>query len=120
MLVPFRSPITTCAPSRRKVSAVARPMPLAPPVMIATLPSSRPFMSGEPSLAQKKNTGAARAAQAAASSVRAPRVSEEVGGELNGCAAHGKLSPRVLRIPKEAHHAHRALHREGHHYSRLR
>src|SRR5512134_217762 len=38
----FRSPITTRALSRRNVSAVARPIPLPPPVMTATLPSRRP------------------------------------------------------------------------------
>ena len=37
----FKSPITTEAPSARKRSAVARPMPLAPPVITATLPSNR-------------------------------------------------------------------------------
>src|SRR5262245_33393155 len=57
MLVSFRSPITTRAPSRRNVRAVARPMPLAPPVMMATVPSSRPFMSREPSPAQMKRLG---------------------------------------------------------------
>src|SRR5689334_10480120 len=36
------SPMTTRAPSRRKVSALARPMPLPPPVTRATLPSRRP------------------------------------------------------------------------------
>src|ERR1700721_458843 len=34
----------TCAPSATKRRAVARPMPLLPPVMTATLPSSFPIM----------------------------------------------------------------------------
>src|ERR1700731_4191321 len=35
-----RPVITTCAPSSTKRLAVARPIPLLPPVMTATLPSS--------------------------------------------------------------------------------
>ena len=46
----FRSATTTRAPSARKRSAVARPMPLAPPVMTATLSSRRPGMSRPPAL----------------------------------------------------------------------
>src|SRR3954454_16412117 len=40
--VSSRSTTTTRAPSREKSSTVARPKPDAPPVTIATLPSSRP------------------------------------------------------------------------------
>src|SRR5436309_16097058 len=46
----FRSAITTRAPSSRKRSAVSRPMPLPPPVMTATLPSSRPAIASPPLL----------------------------------------------------------------------
>src|SRR6185312_9227586 len=42
-LASLTSPMATRAPSRRKVSALARPMPLPPPVTRATLPSSRPL-----------------------------------------------------------------------------
>lgn len=38
----LRSPITTEAPSARNSSTVDRPMPLAPPVITAALPASRP------------------------------------------------------------------------------
>ena len=37
----LKSPITTVAPSAANRRAVARPMPLAPPVITATLPVSR-------------------------------------------------------------------------------
>jgi hypothetical protein len=37
----FTSPITTAAPSAANATADARPMPVAPPVTIATLSSSR-------------------------------------------------------------------------------
>src|SRR5437667_6682102 len=47
-LVSLRSATTTFAPSARKRITVARPMPLAPPVTIATLPASR-VMSISPS-----------------------------------------------------------------------
>ena len=39
---PFTSATTTAAPSRASSSAVARPMPDAAPVTIATLPASLP------------------------------------------------------------------------------
>ena len=35
--------MATSAPSRANRTATARPMPLSPPVMSATLPSSRPL-----------------------------------------------------------------------------
>src|SRR5712664_1925914 len=47
-LASLRSATTTFAPSARKRITVARPMPLAPPVTIATLPASR-VMSISPS-----------------------------------------------------------------------
>src|SRR5271154_6928142 len=37
--------MNTCAPSATKRCAVARPMPLLPPVITATFPSSLPMMS---------------------------------------------------------------------------
>jgi hypothetical protein len=40
----FRSATTSFAPSRANVRAVARPIPEAPPVTNATLPSTRPAM----------------------------------------------------------------------------
>src|SRR6266487_4914564 len=46
----FRSAMTSLAPSLAKVSAVALPIPEAPPVTNATLPSSCPGMVGSPSL----------------------------------------------------------------------
>src|SRR5215467_14318160 len=44
----FMSAITSFAPSRANVRAVARPIPDAPPVTKATLPSTRPGMSRPP------------------------------------------------------------------------
>src|SRR4029453_9683575 len=43
-LTSFMSAITSFAPSRANVRAVARPIPEAPPVTNATLPSTRPAM----------------------------------------------------------------------------
>jgi hypothetical protein len=40
---PFWSPIATRAPSAASASALARPMPDAPPVTIATFPSNPPM-----------------------------------------------------------------------------
>src|SRR5688572_4058278 len=45
-----RSQKTTCAPSSTNRSTVARPMPEAPPVMTATLPSRRPISSSPSTL----------------------------------------------------------------------
>ena len=42
-IAPERAAQTTAAPSRAKSRLIARPMPLLAPVMIATLPSSRPM-----------------------------------------------------------------------------
>src|SRR5437773_2467891 len=39
----WRSATTTCVPRDASMSAVARPMPLAPPVITATLPASSPL-----------------------------------------------------------------------------
>src|SRR5215510_8090653 len=44
----FMSAMTSFAPSRAKVSVVARPIPEAPPVMRATFPSKRPGISRSP------------------------------------------------------------------------
>ena len=44
----FMSAMTSFAPSRANVRAVARPIPDAPPVTNATLPSTRPAMSRPP------------------------------------------------------------------------
>src|SRR5262245_3889707 len=48
VLASFMSPITTRAPSARKRRVLARPIPLPPPVMTATFPSSRPLMACRP------------------------------------------------------------------------
>src|SRR5438034_811575 len=50
--------MTTCAPSVTKRSAVARPMPLAPPVTIATFPaSSSPIIMHPPASAIRYSPG---------------------------------------------------------------
>src|SRR5215471_15741747 len=46
----FMSAMMSFAPSLANVRAVARPIPEAPPVTNATLPSTRPAMSSPPSL----------------------------------------------------------------------
>src|SRR5208282_6117326 len=87
----FRSAITTAAPSPANLIAVARPIPLAAPVITATLPLSLPTSD---SLRLEDYDGAQRVTRIDLSS----RPQLEAG---NGAAAFRKLvhPPRLLRLP---------------------
>src|SRR5262245_42172034 len=107
----FKSATTTAAPSRQKRSAVAAPIPLAAPVITATLFSSRPKRSSPcphrcastATAEQPKGTGIAVQEGAAVHRADLAVAEAAAEGDLSGMA--GEDACVVIRSAVEVHAA---------------
>src|SRR6476661_9148716 len=118
-----RPVITTCAPSSTKRLAVARPIPLLPPVMTATLPSSvfmillfRGLLDCLSSMRRAPDRRGLEARDCAGSDLRQAAVDGDLAAGHEAAVRRrekGSRRPDLRRIAHALERSHRAVDREA-------